>query len=552
MPDIISKIGNTNTPLVMDYSTVQAWLTACPSDLSADGHRQIGEVYDQGVVTGNGDAGSRTTDTSNYLFLRAAAGASFRDKAGVRTTALTYNNTNGAAIEGTGVFNVTPFNTVSAPNSRLAGLQVSNPSGPGGNGPVSGVSLITDCILTGTGGGYGGVGETFQNCLILCAGAGMTGPSDVTALYNCTIINLGGGTSFGVEAFFRSPIVKNCAIFGFSTGMKVTSGGYAAGTDYNATDDASAIGAHSLKNLTFASQVVSTTTDFRAVITGALKAGTPDSTNAPDDISAFTRDATTPYIGAWEVPGGSPSSSVSPSLSPSASPSPSSSASPSVSPSASVSPSVSPSASVSPSSSQSASASSSASASPSPSPGGNSPSASPSVSPSASTSPSHSASASQSPSSSTSPSSSASRSASASLSPSSSASASPSPSPAENSGPDVDVIADSPKEITPGDLTEQDPAASLNYRFNWDRRNLPTDVTIDTANIDVTAVRPTTASVPTITRIRVSSDGRNVDFLCDARTAVLGATYRIACTIHTNEDPEPTKKLSFFLLIESL
>jgi hypothetical protein len=47
----------------------------------------------------------------------------------------------------------------------------------------------------------------------------------------------------------------------------------------------------------------------------------------------------------------------------------------------------------------------------------------------------------------------------------------------------VEVVPGAPIEIEPGDLVEQGPTEVLNYRFNFDRRNLPASVTIDSEDV---------------------------------------------------------------------
>ena len=112
----------------------------------------------------------------------------------------------------------------------------------------------------------------------------------------------------GVRAVYATIKTVNCAVFGFTDGWETSTGASYTGSDYNATDDTTVpVGSNNVTSLTFADQFESTTNDFRAVDTGDLQAGTPDATNSPDDISGLTRDATTPWIGCWEVEGAAPS-----------------------------------------------------------------------------------------------------------------------------------------------------------------------------------------------------------------------------------------------------
>lgn len=120
-----------------------------------------------------------------------------------------------------------------------------------------------------------------------------------TSLYGCTAIGGGASTVF-IESPYVTSVVKNCAVFNWST----LGGSLHSSSNYNATDLGSITGANSVASLTYADQFENTSSDWRAKSTGDLQAGTPDATNTPDDITGLTRDATTPWIGCWEVEGG--------------------------------------------------------------------------------------------------------------------------------------------------------------------------------------------------------------------------------------------------------
>jgi hypothetical protein len=305
MGDVTKKIGATNTPITMDYSTLQSWEDALPANLVTDGNRQIGECYDQGTFTATLTIGGETTDSTNYIFLRCASGASFSTKSGVRTTALLWNESGGVTIKTSAT-----CITISTNNTRVDGLQTKRTSYTV-DISVSGVTncIITNCI-TVTGLFINSATTKVINCLYQGAGIGNFA-DNVGQFINCTVIVDGSGSSTALRSAYSGLKLTNCAVFG--TWSTTVSGTLDAASDYNAMDHAAPTnwGSHSLASKTFSSQFVSTTTDFRAVDTGDLKAGTPSS-DAPTDISGFTRDATTPYIGAWEV-AASGGSSVSPS-----------------------------------------------------------------------------------------------------------------------------------------------------------------------------------------------------------------------------------------------
>lgn len=307
MADVTKNIGATNSPTTMDYSTVQTWFDARPANLVTDGNRQIGNCYDQGTLSGNWNIAGSTTDATNYLLLQAFTGASFRDNANVRTNALFYDNTKGIALEGSGNYGAS---FQGAPNyTVIRYLQMKNT----GNGGTMGYNtatggLINSCIIdspTGTGilsGATGAVGLSVVNCLIVVNGG--NGPSVTDAPYHyCTLVNRSGssaGTAINGSGYHASHYLKNCAVFGFST---FSSGSTGPDVSYVASDLALTEGTNNQSSLTYASQFVSSTTDYRAVGTGSLKNGTPDASYSSVDISGQARDGTTPFIGCWEVAG---------------------------------------------------------------------------------------------------------------------------------------------------------------------------------------------------------------------------------------------------------
>lgn len=311
MPDTTKTIGTLGGE---DYSTVAAWLAAMPANLVTDGHRQVGLLSNQKFTAGVTITGL-TTNASNYVYLKCASGASFRDQAGVRTTALHYNPANGATIEaGAGAISTFVDFTL------IEGLQLKD-TGYASVLALQGANcIVRDCIITSAVGGRqaGGdsSGQLWANCLFEY-GSGTSAAGDgclrvIGRVEFCTFVCTTTSTSANaIHLPYNVGIVKNCAVFGFTT---FTDGTPAAGSDYNATDLASAVtGTHNQTSLAFSAQFVSTTVDFRSKSTGGLKNGTPDTGFATDDISGQSRDATTPYIGAWEASASAPSFTITPS-----------------------------------------------------------------------------------------------------------------------------------------------------------------------------------------------------------------------------------------------
>ena len=311
----IKKIGATNTPTTMDYSTLAAWIAACPANLVTAVDTWEGECYDQGEFTAATTPltiAGITTDATHNVQLRCATGASFRDKAGVRSNALDYNGTTGAgvAITCSGVY-ISDIITSSVAFTTITGVQVKSIATGGARTGISctagGNNTITNCLSRAPEPFYLPVATAkLYNCLGIGTVSGQscfTANSASSEMIGCTAVFPGSGNT--VAAFSTYPygtaLIKDCAGFGFSA-FQVGAGGATAGSGSNCTDNATAFGTTTANQVskTFANQFVSTTTDFR-VKAGAdlISNGTYDALADPD-ISKFTRNGTTPTIGAWE------------------------------------------------------------------------------------------------------------------------------------------------------------------------------------------------------------------------------------------------------------
>ncbi len=289
--DITKTIAQTNTPVAPDYTLLTTWWSDCPVDLTVSDNRYVGNVLDQGELTAGVTMSGVTSDATRYPILQTASGASFRDKAGVRTTALTYNAANGAAVKVTTAYSNTIL--VSVPYTQIRNLQLWG-TGASTNciTSVSGWDngLCENCIVIGSVRSSGV--STFVNCLI----EGVCGPANSLRFHYCTLV--GGGSTNIANGVYGSSVCVNTALF--DNGGTAFSGASFSGSN-NATDAASAPGTSNQTGLNYASQFVNSASDWRAVDTGSLKNGTPDATFATTDITGATRDVTTPYIGCWEV-----------------------------------------------------------------------------------------------------------------------------------------------------------------------------------------------------------------------------------------------------------
>lgn len=322
-------IGGSHT-----YSTIQAWESACPANITAGGTNEIweGDCFFNG--SGDGEflvsAGTTplvtlsgtTVDSTHYKFLTTGAGQSFADNANKLTNALAYNAANGVALRSSAEY--ATVISIGEAFVRVSKLMVS--SAQTTHTPILGgnATTVSQCIIEGKSGigdatwnSSGASGDTkYINCLIVhrAAGAGFafksSYPRASDGLYNCTVVipsDIGAGTVIGFNSDRSGQNTgKNTAIFGFSQAWSHTN--TTANGGNNCTDDTLNVpGSSNQTGKTYSAQfqnTVDTTRDFRAKSSGSDLAlnGTRDQTNTNDiDIIGQTRSTSTPTIGAWEV-----------------------------------------------------------------------------------------------------------------------------------------------------------------------------------------------------------------------------------------------------------
>ena len=304
----ISSIGSGGG---RTYSTLQAWENACPANLVSSADTWEGECYNDSEFAIAGTVlviAGITTDATHNVQLRCATGQSFRDNAGVRTNALTYNASNGVGIRTTGAYNNAV--TCSVNYSTFDGLQIKSGTGSGNVGLTNtGTNnTVTDCIVFGTSAALsnGGSGTTYKtyNCLAIngLSGQGVFTSGTGCEVVGCTIVCPAATGSTGVvTGNYVTALIQNCAVFGF-TNFQTGTGGATSGSGANCTDKATAFGSTygNQVSKTFANQFTSTTTDF-SIKAGAdcINNGVYNSLVDPD-ISATARSGSTPTIGCWE------------------------------------------------------------------------------------------------------------------------------------------------------------------------------------------------------------------------------------------------------------
>lgn len=265
-----------------------------------------------------------TTSGTNTLTITTAPavagvtlGESFRDNANVQTNALTYNQANGVGITKTTSYNVTL--TTSINNLFLNNIQI-NTFTTGNSSKALTVANATTClianmILEGRSSNCYGVVNTvslgttakFVNLLVVQRTSSTSNAQSTFDMetgpfvLNCTIVRPSnftiGGT--GIRSAYGTAVIKNCAVFGYTTPVSGTTTSTTNFTDI-ASPPAGWTG-----SLTFANQFVTVTDtgrDFKAKAgANLLDAGTTD-TNASPDIARTIRPQGSAYDGGcWEL-----------------------------------------------------------------------------------------------------------------------------------------------------------------------------------------------------------------------------------------------------------
>lgn len=295
------------------YSTVAAWLAAFATG------GWIGECYNDSefTITSTIAFSGQATTATDFITLTTHAGQSFRDNASVQSNALRYNQANGVGIRKT--TNYSAAISVAESWVTLSYLQIAH-SGDNmaydcATASLSGV-LVDSCLEESNSANSASTFVHRQrsggciNTLIVNRGTTANG---VTVDYatgtpyfvNCTIVRTktAGGTALSMNG--GNPyIVKNCAIFGFTT----LASGNPSSASNNCSDLAIGFGTSNQASKTFASQFQNTsdaTRDFRAKAAGdILDTGVTDATHVPSglDIAGTSRPQGTAWdIGCWEL-----------------------------------------------------------------------------------------------------------------------------------------------------------------------------------------------------------------------------------------------------------
>lgn len=320
---VVKSIGSAGG---RDYSTLQAWNDAAPANLVTADEVWQGQCYNDSEFVSTLvqlTVGGSTTDATHYKELTAASGQSFQDQVGVRTNALTYNTANGVGIRSTNGYGNGSID-IEEDYFRCSRVQCKGDAGDtrtiGGSTFKTGW-IFKDLIIHGAqfgqtapGGGKGlGASATVINVAFLnpqASAATVNSTNTGSSFIACAFVRLTSNSPAGhavdqAYAGTNTFTMASCAVFGFSDVSQ--SGSVASGSKNNATDLASfPAGTANQTSVTFNAttpfvQAGSSGTDLRAIASTALATnGFLDATNAPNDISGFTRPAN-PTIGVWQL-----------------------------------------------------------------------------------------------------------------------------------------------------------------------------------------------------------------------------------------------------------
>jgi hypothetical protein len=313
MPTVVKTIGSAARDFTVPGTVSTGWVQSWPANLTAGGSNEIyeGDNFNDTEFTAAGwviDTSGVTTvtDSTHYFALTTGAGQSFRDQAGVRTNALRYNAANGAAYRNTGTAATGAAQFKAVINMQVSNLQFAADTGASKSALIGAASaetyIFNNCIFSGMEVEIDNGTMTFNNCLFVntlgpfgSRGFVLTGG---TSTFNaCGFIVLNGATSYVFNSATAN--YNNCYFFGSGAATFNATTPVADNFSHCMTDITGATGLTGGK--TFANQFVSTTNDFR-VKAGAdlIGAGAPIG-GITTDISGFTRNASTPTIGPWEV-----------------------------------------------------------------------------------------------------------------------------------------------------------------------------------------------------------------------------------------------------------
>lgn len=307
MPTVITKTIAADGS--GDYTTIKAFEAARPASLVTADEQWIGEGDDKGEIVDTGISQTVfncTTDATRNTILRAKTGQGWKDKNGDAAGA--YDATKGIAYRANTDHRSNGI-TISEPYLQIEDWQIKAARVAITAYDHDGVILDRLILEVEQGWDIADIsksGSYIKNTLAIQINAGGDGVKIANSAnaINCTIVRPSSysAAGTGVSRRYGAALVKNCAIFGFSTSIDASHSGSSSN---NASDTTIGIGSSNQASKTYANQFVDTTTgsrDFRPK-TGAdlIDNGVTDSTHAATDLDGVSRPSGSAYdIGALE------------------------------------------------------------------------------------------------------------------------------------------------------------------------------------------------------------------------------------------------------------
>jgi len=306
-----------------NYTTIQLWEDDIPASLSS-GNVYEGKCKNQNFTAGVTISGQTGENATTYIKLTTDTSASLFDS---DSNPLEFDNSAGAAITEAAGYGFVVDAQIDY--SVIEKLQVKN-TNTGGGIKVTSNCTVQNCLVESDSNSSARAGienansaGLIVNCLVFMSGSrsGMVGIYGRCDTIACTVVNPSNYTvqGKGISTSYGRPDVFGCAVYGFGTAFHKAGGSaWAAGCDYNATDDTFAPGTNSIDTQTYSStspfvDADSTTNyDLKLATSSYLEAASAQHADTNDlDIFGNARDTSTPDIGCFELQGsGSPAGDV--------------------------------------------------------------------------------------------------------------------------------------------------------------------------------------------------------------------------------------------------
>ncbi len=303
-----------------DYTSIQAWEDACPSDITASGTNEdwVGELENEEFLNGDGRCtfGGIVTDATHQLILRPSTGSGFAENSTPGTTPLRYNGALGAAIRNTTNYqNVLSFGNGSSVRCLLQGLMVYQDATRGSTvysnthtQPVT----VDGCVIQSRSNNeellrlYRDSGDRsrVENSAFISSGSGLTFRGRNFDVYFSTVYRTSTGDvcrgDYGTINF------EDCLYLG-AAGWQTTTQNHTilnGVTDLSSWESSTAT--DSVLNAVGSDEIVADTGIASTVDLTAKSGGSSDGGGVPisgitTDIFGQARDASAPTVGAFEI-----------------------------------------------------------------------------------------------------------------------------------------------------------------------------------------------------------------------------------------------------------